>query len=136
MTKEKIICLSCKRVLRNINAYHYCKEVAIDDLFLDKSDEVLLAFDRLLEQISRWEDVDISATKNCIVFVRDKTFLVAKPMAKCLEVKFYNAEMIEDEDLYKCQLWNSKYEGIIRVQNEVELKPKFFKYIKESYLIS
>lgn len=136
MTKEKIICPSCKRVLRAVNAYHYCKEVAIDDLFIKKSDEIILAFDRLLEQMATLKDVEISATKNCVVFVRNKTFVVAKPMTKFLEIKFYASEAIEDEDLYKCHLWNSKYEGIIRVKNESELKAKHFQYLKNSYSIS
>jgi hypothetical protein len=136
MNKEKTICPSCQRVLRNVNAWHYCKQVAIDDLFLNKPDEVLLAFDRLLEAVAAWDDVEVSATKNCIVFVRNKTFLVAKPMTKCLEIKFYSNEVIEDEDLHKCQPWNSKFEGIIRVQTEHELKSTFFNYIKSSYLMS
>ncbi len=136
MIKEKNICPHCKRILHNINAYHYCKEVAIDDLFLKKPDEVLLAFDRLLEHVAAWENVEISATKNCIVFVKNKTFLVAKPMTKCLEIKFYSSEIIDDESLYKCHLWNSKYEGIIRVQNEEALTPQYFDYFRASYSIS
>ncbi len=136
MTKVRIICPSCKRVLRSVSAYHYCQEVAIDDLFLTKSDDILLSFDKLVQHVAPWEDVEISATKNCIVFVRNKTFLVAKPMTKCLEVKFYSPQLIEDENFYKCQLWNKKYEGIIRVQNERELTPVFFNYFKESYINS
>lgn len=136
MTTERIICPKCNRALRNINSFHYCKEVAIDDLFLNKSDEIVLIFDKLLEFLSSFEDVEISATKNCIVFVRNKTFVVAKPMTKCLEIKFYSNQPIEDDDLYKCQLWSSKYESIIRVQNKSELKPKYFQYFKNSYLIS
>jgi hypothetical protein len=50
--------------------------VAIDDLFLNKSDEIVLIFDKLLEFLSSFEDVEISATKNCIVFVRNKTFVL------------------------------------------------------------
>ena len=69
MTKEKYICPSCNRVLRNPNAWHYCKEVNIDDLFLNKSDAILLAFDRLLKTVDEWHDVEISGTKNCVVFV-------------------------------------------------------------------
>ena len=57
-------------------------------------------------------------------------------MTKSLEIKFYANEPIEDEDLYKCQVWNSKYEGIIRVVNENQLKSKHFQYFKSSYLIS
>lgn len=136
MTTERITCPKCNRALRNINSYHYCKEVAIDDLFFNKSDEIVLIFDKLLEFLSSLENVEVSATKNCIVFVRNKTFVVAKPMIKFLEIKFYSNEPIEDDDLYKCHLWSSKYESVIRVQNKGELKPKHFHYFKNSYQIS
>jgi hypothetical protein len=136
MTKKRTVCPSCKRVLRNPNAYHYCKQVDIDDLFVNKSDEILLAFDRLLQVVAEWQAVEISGTKNCVVFVRNKTFLVAKPMTKCLEIKFYATKPIEDDGLYKCHLWNSKHEGIIRVQNENELNQKHFQYFENSYSIS
>jgi hypothetical protein len=136
MSIAKIICPNCNRNIRSLNSYHYCKEVVIDDLFVKKSDDVVVAFDKLLQMVADWDDIEISGTKNCIVFVRNKTFLVAKPMAKCLEIKFYANAPIEDEELYKCQLWNSKYEGIIRVQSESDLKPKYLQYFKQSYLIS
>jgi hypothetical protein len=136
MKTKRIICPNCKRSIPNLNSYHYCKEVAIDELFLKKSDEVVLVFDRLLEFLSEYENVEISATKNCVVFVRNKTFVVAKPMTKCLEIKFYSNDPIDDEDLYKCHLWSSKYESIIRIENETQLKSKHFKYFKNSYLIS
>ena len=133
---EKTFCPSCKRPLRNPNAWHYCKEVDIDDLFVKKSDEIVLAFDRILQVVGEWEDVDISATKNCVVFVKNKTFLVVKPMTKFLEVKFYSNEIIEDDSLYKFHLWSSKYEGIIRLENELQIKPIFYQYFKKSLEIS
>ncbi len=134
--KERIICPKCNRALINLNSYHYCKEVAIDDLFVKKPDEIVLIFDRLLEYVASLENIEMSATKNCIVFVRNKTFLVAKPMTKFLEIKFYANEPIDDDELYKCHLWNSKYEGIIRLKNENEFNSKYYKYFKNSYLIS
>ncbi len=136
MLIEKVFCPKCKRALQNINSYHYCKTVAIDDLFINKPDDVVLAFDRVLQHISTFSNIEISATKNCIVFVKNKTFLVVKPMAKCLEIKFYSTEPIDEADLYKCQLWNSKYECILRIQNEEELAAKYFNYFKKSYEIS
>lgn len=133
---EKTICPNCKRTLRNINAWHYCKEVAIDDLFVHKSDDIVLAFDSLRQAVAEWKDIEISATKNCIVFVRNKTFLVAKPMTKFLEIKFYSKEYIEDDDLYKCHLWGSKYEGIVRLSHENQFTSKYLDYFKASYQIS
>lgn len=136
MTTEKVICPKCKRQLKNINAWHYCVEVSIDDVFKGKKDEVILFFDTLLMNVAHWEDVTISATKNCIVFVRNKTFLVAKPMTKCLEIKLYMEEETEDDIFHKCALWGSKYEAIIRLENENDLTDKVMKYIKKSYEIS
>ena len=136
MNKEIAICPNCNRQLRNINAWHYCAEVSMDELFEDKSDDILLAFDTVLEKVSAWDNVAVSATKNCVVFVRNKTFLVVKPMTKCLENKFYSKEPIDDEQLHKCNLWNSKYEGVVRLQNARQLNAKIFNYIKESYQIS
>ena len=133
---EKMICPHCERKLHNINAWHYCKKIEIDELFMDKSDEVLLAFDTILQKVASWENVEISATKNCIVFVKNKTFLVLKPMKKCLEAKFYSNNMFDDEALHKCSIWNSKYEGIMRFENERQLSQKFFHYVKNSYQIS
>ena len=132
---EKHTCPNCKRVLRKVNAPHYCKEVAIDDLFVDKTDEIVLAFDRIYQHYLEAEDVDISATKNCVVFLRNKTFLVIKPMKKWLEVKFYSPEVIEDDSLHKCELMGKKYHGIVRFQHEDEINSKFFEYFKESYLM-
>lgn len=136
MKKERIICPKCSRSIPNLNSYHYCKQVDIDELFSKKSDEIVLVFDRLLEYLAQFENIEISATKNCIVFVRNKTFVVAKPMTKCLEIKFYSNEPIEDDDLYKCHLWSSKYESIIRIEHESQFEPKHFQYFRNSYLIS
>ena len=133
---EKIVCPHCERKLRNINAWHYCQKIEIDELFVDKSDAIVLAFDTILQQVSSWENVEISATKNCIVFVKNKTFLVLKPMKKHLETKFYSDSIFDDEALHKCSLWGSKYEGIMRFENENQLSQNFFEYVKKSYQIS
>lgn len=136
MIKDRVKCPKCNRTIRYANAWHYCKEVSMDDLFLNKSDDIVLAFYKLLEEVETWEDVEISATKNCIVFIRNKTFLVAKPMSKCLEVKFYSSTFIDDPELFKSDLWNKKHQGVLRLTNEYELKSKFFEYFKLSYDMS
>lgn len=115
---------------------HYCKEVSIDEVFAGKPEETILLFDRILAEIALWDEVDVSATKNCIIFFRNKTFLVLKPMSKCLEIKFFSKEFIEDDRLHKCEAWGGKYSGYIRLKHEEELIPKFFSYFKISYQIS
>ncbi len=136
MKKESVICPNCNRKIRSINAVHYCKEVSIDEVFAGKSEETILLFDRILAEIALWEEVDVSATKKCIIFFRNKTFLVLRPMSKCLEIKFFSQEFIEDDRLHKCEAWGGKYSGYLRLKHEKDLIPAYFKYFKTSYDIS
>ena len=130
-----IICPKCSRRIRNTNAWHYCKEVEIDDLFIGKPDDILLAFDTVLQAVCDWPDVDISGTKNCIVFVKNKTFLVIKPMTKWLEIKFFSNEIIEDDLLHKSMLYGGKYHQIVHIKHESQVVPKLIHYIEQSYQI-
>jgi len=132
---ERYICRKCKRVLRSKKAWHYCAEVAIDDLFVDKTDEIVLVFDRIYQHYLDWEDVDISATKNCVVFLRNKTFLVVKPMKKWLEVKFFSDRVIEDDSFHKFNLYGAKYHAIVRFEHEDQVDARFLEYFDASYEI-
>ena len=133
---NKTICPKCQRPLRNINAWHYCEQVDIDDLFVGKSDDVILVFDRILAKVAMWDDIDISGTKNCVVFVKNKTFLVLKPMRKWLDAKCYLPDKVHDPLFHKLELWNSKYQAIFRLNNETEFTDKHLHYMRQSYDMS
>lgn len=132
---ERYTCPRCNRVLRKANAWHYCQEVEIDELFIDKTDEIVLAFDAIFQQYIDLEDVDISATKNCVVFLRNKTFLVIKPMKKWLEVKFFSDELIDDDSLHKFGKQGKNYFGILRFESEHEINQRYQEYFEHSYEI-
>jgi len=82
-------CPKCERDLKNPNQWHNCVKVSIDSLFEGKSEELVLVFDKLLSEIIDWENIAVSATQNCIVFVHNQTFLIIRPMKKQLDLKFY-----------------------------------------------
>jgi len=132
---EKAICPKCHRPLSRANAWHYCVEVDIDSLFLDKPDSVVLAFDTIFQQVSGWEDSAYSATKNCIVFIHNKTYLVLKPMKKWLEVKFFSDTPIDEERLHKQTHHGKRYIGIFRFEYEEQIDPKYFELFRRSFEI-
>ena len=136
MNSERHICPKCERVLRSPKAWHYCKKVSIDDLFLDKSDELVLAFDAILQAVSPWPDVEISATKNCVVFTHKKAFLIIKPMKSCLEIKFNSKSAPEDEDLHKVVEYGRSYYAFYRIQNEFQLTDRMLDNFRSYYEIS
>jgi hypothetical protein len=129
-------CPKCERELRNPNQWHYCLKVNIGDLFKNKEEELEFIFDRLLAELIDWDNVAVSATKNCIVFVHNITFLVIKPMKKQLDIKFYSMKELNEFPIIKSTLWSSKFENHIRISNLDELTPNIYSLIKQSYEIS
>jgi hypothetical protein len=130
------ICPKCERELRSPNQWHYCLKVNIGDLFKNKAEELEFVFDRLLTEVIEWENVLISATKNCIVFVHNKTFLIIRPMKKQLDIKFYSEKEQNEFPIIKSTIWNSKFENHIRLSTLDELTPNVYSLIKQSYQLS
>ncbi len=127
------ICPKCERELKNASQRHYCAKVSIDSLFEGKSAELAFVFDKLLSEIADWEDVAVSATPNCIVFVHNQTFLVIRPMRKQLDIKFYSATPQEDELIVKNVPWAGKYENHIRVSTLEDITEDIYTFIRRSY---
>lgn len=81
------ICPKCERELKKENQWHNCVKVSIDSLFEGKPMELIVLFDKILAEVADWENVLVSTTQNCIVFVHRQTFLIIKPMKKELDFK-------------------------------------------------
>lgn len=128
-------CPKCERELKNPNQWHNCVKVSIDSLFEGKAEELVLVFDKLLSEIIDWENVAVSTTQNCIVFVHHQTFLIIRPMKKQLDLKFYSEIVQEEFPIIKSIFYSGKYENHIRVSNMEELTPTIYGYIKQSYTL-
>ena len=126
-------CPKCERELKNPNQWHNCVRVGIDSLFEGKAAELVFVFDKLLSEIVEWENVAVSATQNCIVFVHHQTFLVIRPMKTALDLKFYSATQQDEEPIFKSIFYSGKFENHIRVSKLEDLTQGIYNYIKKSY---
>ena len=129
------ICPKCERELLKENQTHYCARVSVDSLFTGKPAELVLVFDKILAEVADWEDVLVSTTPNCIVFVHRKTFLVIRPMQKVLDVKFYSDVAYTSRPIINSILYKGKYANNVRIAVLDELTPQLFKWIHQSYVL-
>jgi hypothetical protein len=114
---------------------HYCAKVSLDSLFEGKSNELVLAFDKLLSLVADWDEVAISTTPNCIVFVHRQTFLVIKPMKAALDVKFYSVAPPADLKLHKSFVYAGRYANQVRISKVEDITNPLIKYIRSSYVL-
>ena len=126
-------CPKCERELKNPNQWHNCVKVSIDSLFEGKAAELVFVFDALLSELIDWENVVVSATQNCIVFVHNRTFLVIRPMKKTLDLKFYSAAEQDEFPVVKSIFSSGKFENHIRVSALDDLTQTVYGFIKKSY---
>lgn len=126
-------CPKCERTLRNPKQWHNCVKVNIDSLFEGKAEELVFVFDKLLSEIVDWDQVEVSATKNCIVFVQHQTFLIIRPMRRQLDLKFYSETQQENDLIIKSIPYSGKYENHIRVSTLDDLNQSVYSFIKQSY---
>jgi len=126
-------CPKCERELLHANQWHYCIKVNLDSLFAGRSAELVLVFDKILAEVAGWEDVLVSTTPNCIVFVHRRTFFVIRPMQKQLELNFYSKAHIESPMILKSNVQAGKYRNSIRIAELTDLNPHLFEMIRESY---
>lgn len=127
------VCPNCERELKKENQWHNCVKVSIDSLFEGKPMELMILFDKILAEVAGWEDVLVSTTQNCIVFVHRQTFLIIKPMKKELDLKFYSTKELSGKYVYKSALLRSKYENHIRVSTADDLTPNLYQHLRHSY---
>jgi Domain of unknown function (DUF5655) len=123
----------CGRTLKNANQWHCCINQYIDNLFENKNSELVYVFDKILSQVVDFNDVEISATKNCIVFFKAQTFLVIKPMKSVLDIKFYLPEPFDRFPFYKITKYGKQHEHHIRISTVDEVNDTILKFIKLSH---
>ncbi len=128
-------CPKCGRPIKHPKAWHYCAEVSIDALLEGKAPELTLVFDKVLAEVALWEGVEVSASKNCVVFVHRQTFLLVRPMKKELDLKFFLREKQPGPLISKIKDERSKWAHHIRLSKLEDLQPEVFRMIRQSWKV-
>ena len=112
---------------------HNCIKQDIDTLFVNKSKDLVFVYDKLLSNIIDWNNVNVSATKNCIVFLNSQAFLIVRPMKKELDLKFHLDKPNDEFPIYKNAEYSGRHEYHIRISTLDDIDNQIIRYIKSSY---
>ncbi|MDP5172372.1 MAG: DUF5655 domain-containing protein [Bacteroidia bacterium] len=126
-------CPNCQRLFKTTNQSHTCVDTTIDDLFADRPDHLVLAFDAILQHVMMWEPNSVGASRYAVVFANSKAWLIVKPMTKELDVKFYHDSPIDHHRIKKVVDYGGKYAHHLRVSEEHEVNGEFLKLLKMGY---
>lgn len=126
-------CPKCERVFKTINQSHSCVAQDLGLLFLDKPDNLVLAFDGIMSAVLQWEPNAMGASKNAIVFTNKKAWLILRPMAKELDLKFYYDEVIPHPLVKKTAEYKGKFAHHLRIKEEIEITPELLALLRKGF---
>ncbi len=110
-----------------------CVKKDIGELFQDKPDELVLAYDAILQATENWSPNTQGASVHSIIFTSAKAWLIVKPMKKELDVKFYYGEPISSDLIKKVSKMGKKYGHHLRIANEWEVSQPVIDLLKLGY---
>lgn len=126
-------CPECNRNFKTTNQFHMCVKKDIGELFLDKPDDLVLAYDAILQATESWTPNTYGASVHSIIFTSKKAWMIIKPMKKELDVKFYYHEPIESDLIKKRSRMGKKYGHHIRISDEWQVNPPMIDLLKMGY---
>lgn len=123
-------CPKCNRQFKIRNQSHTCVKKDIGELFLDKPDELVLAYDTLYQMVIPWLPNSVGATTKAIVFTSKKAWLIVKPMKQELDLKFYYHEPIQSDLIKRRGMMGRKHAHHIRVNHEDQVNGELLQLLK------
>ena len=126
-------CDQCGRLFKTTNQSHICVVKDVGELFVDRPDELVLAWDALTQQVMEWQPHVYSASTKSIVYTSKKAWLIVKPMKYELDVKFYHDQKIESDRIKKHTDYGNKFAHHLRVKNEYQVDRELIDLLKEGY---
>ncbi|NND05858.1 MAG: hypothetical protein HKN87_05720 [Saprospiraceae bacterium] len=126
-------CPECNRNFATTNQSHICTSVTLDDLFMGRSEELILAFDKLLVSVIDWEPCSVGTSTKSVVFTKRKAWLIVKPMSKELDVKFYHPEVIQSPLIKKITSYPNKHAHHCRVSDESQVTIELINLLRKGW---
>lgn len=123
-------CPNCDRFFKTSNQWHSCTSFDIGELFLGKPDDLVMAFDSILQAVASWNPNTIGPAKHTIVLTSKKAWLIIKPMTKVLDLKFYVKDQITSERIKKRTKYPNKYAHHIRVNGPDEVDRELIELLR------
>lgn len=126
-------CPICERKFNAPDQRHSCSTKDVGELFINRSDELVLAYDALSRAVEDWPNVEIRAAIHSVVFSVGRAFLVVKPMKSQLDLKLYHNDEFESNLFHKVNRFYGRFQYQIRIQSEHDINEELLHFITKSY---
>ncbi len=127
-------CPDCGRQFKHRNQSHSCLRVNPDDHFVGKDPKVKETYDKLLSEVQKFGDVNVSPVRVGVMLKKGSTFLALKPKKTCLDIEFILDEEITEFPVYKTFKYTAgRWAHFVRLENPHDVTKKLLVWLRRSY---
>ena len=127
-------CPNCKRIFKHKNQWHSCVRVDAEDHFSGKGPNVKEIYDKLLKEVKKFGEVNISPVKGCILLKASGTFLALKPKKEWMDIEFLLSEKVDDFLIHKTvRVSNHRFAHFVRLEDPKQVTKQLLGWLNRSY---
>ena len=126
-------CPDCERLFEKGGQSHTCTRIELGELFERKPDNMVLAFDAILQAIVPWEPNEVSVARHSIVCTSRRAWCIIKPMARQLDVKVYLSTELPSPLIRRITPYGKRYGHHIRISEPEEVTEEVIKLLRRGW---
>ena len=128
------ICPNCHKEFRNVNQWHSCARLSIEDHIKNKPEFIQRTTSILIEKIKVFGDMEFNPVKSTIQVKAGATFLSIKPKKDVVELEFQLPYEINEFPIVKnIRISGKRVLHHIYIDNPVDIDEQLMTWINESY---
>ena len=128
------ICPECGRQFKHTNQSHSCVRLNPDDLFPGKDVHVKETYDRLLAEVKKFGDVNVSPVRVGVMLKAGGTFAAVKPKKSWVDLEFILDEEISEFTVHKTFRYTAgRWAHFVRLEHSRDVSRKLLVWLRRSY---
>lgn len=130
------VCSGCGRQFKHRNQAHSCVRLDPYDHFIGKDPKVRATYDKLLREVKKFGDVNISPVKVGVMFRGVSTFVAVKPKKMWTDLEFILDEEISEFPVHKTfRYTKGRFAHFVRLEGPNDVSKKLLRWLERSYLL-
>jgi len=126
-------CPKCDRIFQKHNQSHICVKKDVGELFVDRPDELVLAWDKLHQSLMEWKPQAFAATTKSIVYTSKKAWLIIRPHKRFIDLRFYHSVEQNSPRIRRKVDYQNKFAHHIKVEHEDQIDGELIDLLREAF---
>lgn len=128
------VCPDCGRQFKHKNQEHSCIRLDPDVHFVGKDPKVRATYDKLLREVKKFGNVNVSPVKIGVMLKGASTFVAVKPKMMWMDIEFILDEEIAEFPVHKTfRYTKNRFAHFVRLEHPKDVTKKLIGWLRRSF---